>query len=119
MRNGKRNAEAVVKIRCTAGHVVACTPAGVRVTQAQGLVVGHEVWCERCGAFDSQIAEPQRIAMLLELGVEIAPYPCDVVMPVVGDDRRIVSAKYLLEDEVVARLSGEAPEQDVLEHPSA
>jgi hypothetical protein len=117
VRNGIRNTEAVIKIRCTAGHVVTSAPAGVQVTHSHGIVVGHEVWCEQCAAYDSSVAEPERIAMLLELGVELAPHQCDVVVPVISNHRRVVSAQYLLDDEVIPQLSHEAPPQDVLERP--
>ena len=116
MRNGKR-AEAVIKIRCSAGHVVSCAPAGVHVTHSHGIVVGHQVWCEQCARYDAAVVEPERIAMLLEMGVELAPYPSEVVLTVVSDHRRVVSAQYLLEDEVIPQLTIETPSQDVLEHP--
>jgi hypothetical protein len=117
VRNGIRHAEAVVKIRCTAGHVVTCAPAGVQVTHSHGIVVGHEVWCDQCAAYDSSVAEPERIAMLLEMGVKLSPHPGEIVVPVISNHRRLVSAKYLLEDEVIPQLRAERPSQDVLGHP--
>jgi hypothetical protein len=117
VRNRIRSAEAVIKIRCAAGHVVTCAPAGVHVTHSHGVVIGHEVWCDNCAAYDSSVAEPERIAMLFEMGVEVAPYPCDIVLPVISNHRRVISAKHLLKDEAFSELSNATDAQDVLEQP--
>lgn len=115
---GTHNTDAVIRIRCKAGHTVTTAPSGVRVTHSSGIVVGHAVWCAECGADDSVVAAPERIAMLLEMGVELAPLPlplsADVALPMVSDHRRLVSAKYLATDEALAQLSNASHRQDVL-----
>lgn len=108
--------DAVIKIRCSAGHLVTSAPTGVRVTHCGGIVVGHEVWCSECSAYDSVVAVPERIAMLLELGVELAPLPlsADAALPTVSDYRRLVSAKCMITDEALSQLSDASDSQDVL-----
>lgn len=103
-------------MRCAAGHTVTCAPSGVRVTHFGGIVIGHEVWCAKCSAYDSVVAAPERIAMLFEMGVELAPMPlsADVALPVVSDHRRVVSAKYMITDDALAQLSNASDPQDVL-----
>ena len=108
---------AVISIRCSAGHVVTSPPSGVQVTHARGIVLGHEVWCPECAAYDSVVAAPERIALLLEFGADLAPYPSDVVLPIMSQQRRIVSAKYLLDDEAIAELTQLPDPEEVLEHP--
>ena len=108
---------AVISIRCSAGHVVTSPPSGVQVTHARGIVLGHEVWCAECAAYDSVVAAPERIALLLEFGVGLAPYPSDAVLPIMSEQRRIVSAKYLLDDEAIAELTQLPDPEEVLEHP--
>lgn len=116
MKKRPAKPEAVIKLRCSAGHLVTCSPGGVQVTHANGILIGHETWCEQCLAYDSAVADPQRIAMLLEAGAELAPYSCDVAVPLVSDNRRLVSAKYLPLD-ALTQLADAASQQDVLEQP--
>ena len=98
--------------------MVSSGPAGVIVTHAHGIVLGHEVWCEECTSYDSVVAAPERIAMLLEMGAVIAPEPSDTVLPVVSEQRRILSMKYLPEDSRIAKeLTEPADPQELLERP--
>ena len=112
------HADSVISIRCSAGHVVTGPPAGVHVTHARGVLLGHEVWCEACASFDSVVAAPERIAMLLEMGAELAPETSDTVLPIVSEQRRIVSMKYLPEVAAIAEeLADAADPQELLERP--
>lgn len=108
---------AVISLRCSAGHVVTSPPTGVQVTHARGIVLGYEVWCTECAAYDSVVAEPERIALLLEFGVGLSPFPSEAVLPIMSDQRRIVSAKYLLDDKAIAELTQLSDPEEVLEHP--
>lgn len=76
----------------------------LRVTHSEGVLLGYELWCEVCGTHDSVIASAQHIALLLEIGVKIAERPTNRSLPLVGDDRKILSMKHLLDDAAIAAL---------------
>ncbi len=85
----------------------------LRVTHSDGVLLGYEVWCEECGTRATVIAPAQHIALLLEAGVMIAERPANCSLPLVGDDRRILSMKHLLDDAAIAALE-DAPTRSKL-----
>jgi hypothetical protein len=114
---GGHHAESVIKVKCSAGHVVTCAPPSLHVTHGADVLLGYRCWCNECDTFDSVVASPDRIAMLLEMGVELAPEATDQVLPVISAQRRVVSMKYLLDDEAIAGLTDVPGSQELLERP--
>ena len=110
-----QRAGGIVKLRCAAGHVVTCAPSDVRISHAKGVLIGHEVWCDECGTHDSVVDPPQHIALLLEVGAQIAEHSSDRSLSLVGEARRTLSMKYLLDDAAIEALKDAPAPQELIE----